>query len=106
MRTITLLTVALLSIAALSTAPVLAHHKPAYWVGKVTHVSTENIKVADSGGHELSFILVPKFKNIWSEDVKTTYQMAYLKPGTHVKVVYDQAALGARHADKIIVLAR
>lgn len=93
-------------IGALSTASASAHAKPAYWIGRVTHVSTENIKVADAGGHELSFILVPKFKNIWSENGKTTYQMAYLKPGTHVKVVYDQSVLGARHADKIIVLSR
>ncbi|MBV8282056.1 MAG: hypothetical protein JO347_08340 [Candidatus Eremiobacteraeota bacterium] len=47
---------------------------------------------------------MPKFKNIWSEDGKTTYQMSYLKPGMKVQVTYDQKALGARHADKIVVL--
>jgi hypothetical protein len=76
----------------------------AYFVGHITHVSTSNIKVKNSGGQELSFLIVPKFKNIWSEDGKTTYQMSFLKPGTKVKVTYDQSALGARHADKIVVL--
>jgi hypothetical protein len=76
----------------------------AYWTGVITHVSTENLKVKNAAGSELSFLIVPKFKNIWSEDGKTTYQMAYLKPGMTVKVTYDQSAMGARHADKVVVL--
>ena len=106
MRTLFLLATAALIACALVTSsakPVQAMHN-AYWTGTITHISTENLKVKNSGGHELSFLVVPKFKNIWSENGKTTYQMAYLKPGMEVKVTYDQKALGARHADKIVVL--
>ncbi|MBV8081755.1 MAG: hypothetical protein JO293_03585 [Candidatus Eremiobacteraeota bacterium] len=106
MRTLILLTGAALIAAALVTSagkPVQAMTN-AYWTGHITHVSTQNLKVANKAGDELSFLLVPKFKNIWSEDGKTTYQMSYLKPGMKVQVTYDQKALGARHADKIVVL--
>jgi hypothetical protein len=50
-------------------------------------------------------LVVPKFKQIFSDDGKTTYQMASLKPGTWVTVYYDQDLMGARHADKIIILS-
>ena len=77
------------------------------FIGRVDHVSTNNLKVTDPRtGQSLSFLLLPKFKNIWSDDGKTTYQMSFLHPGTPVKVIYDQKVLGARHADKIIVLKR
>lgn len=79
--------------------------KNAYFYGNVVHVSSENLKVHDpQNGQTMSFLILPKFKNIWSDDGKTTYQMSFLHPGTPVKVIYDQSALGARHADKIIVL--
>ena len=101
-----LLTFAALLVAATAiivvTSP--AQAKNAYWVGHITHVSTENLKVQDSTGHELSFLVVPKFKNVLSDDGKTTYQMSYLKNGMKVQVIFDQTALGARHADKITVL--
>ncbi len=106
MRNLMLLSALALIAAALVTTtskPAMAMTN-AYWTGTITHVSTENVKVVDKTGSELSFLVVPKFKNIWSEDGKTTYQMAFLKPGMLVNVVYDQKALGARHADKIIVL--
>ena len=75
--------------------------------GRVDHVSTNNIKVTDPrNGESLSFMLLPKFKNVWSDDGKTTYQMSFLHPGTPVEVIYDQKAMGMRHADKIIVLKR
>lgn len=76
-----------------------------YWTGYVVHVSTTNIKVADKARmHTLSFLVVPHFKRVFSDDGKTTYQMAQIKPGMLVKVVYDQDLLGARHADKIYIL--
>jgi hypothetical protein len=75
------------------------------FVGRVDHVSDQNIKVTDpKTGQTLSFLLVPKFKNLWSDDGKTTYQMSFLHTGTPVKILYDQKTLGLRHADKIIVL--
>jgi hypothetical protein len=73
--------------------------------GNVVHVSSNNIKVANP--HEtLSFVLVPHFDRVFSDDGKTTVQMATLKPGRLVKVYYDQKGLGIRHADRIIVLNR
>ena len=73
------------------------------YTGTVTHVSTNNIKVRDSHGKELSLLLAPSFDQVFSSDGKTTYRMKNLRPGTPVKVVYHQQ-LGIRYADKIIVL--
>jgi hypothetical protein len=88
------------------TAPAAAKTDNVF-IGRVDHVSTNNLKVTDPRtGQSLSFLLLPKFKNIWSDDGKTTYQMSFLHPGTLVKVIYDQKVLGARHADKVIVLKR
>lgn len=76
------------------------------WTGQVVHVSTTNIKVENREGQQtLSFLVVPHFKQVFSDDGKTTYQMAALKPGAWVTVYYDQDALGARHADKIVKLS-
>lgn len=73
--------------------------------GIVTHVSSNNIKITDSTTHKaLSFLIVPKFKQVFSQDGKTTYQMSAIKPGQYVKIYYDQKALGARHADRILLL--
>ncbi len=83
----------------------LAGTEPATWVGPVDHVSTDNIKVwNDAHTQDISFLLVPKFKEVFSGDGKTTYQMAQIKPGMTVKVYYSQKLLGARHADKIFIL--
>jgi hypothetical protein len=73
--------------------------------GNVVHVSSNNIKVANAG-QALSFLLVPHFDRVFSDDGKTTVQMAMLRPGRHVKVYYDQKALGIRHADRILLLNR
>ena len=73
--------------------------------GNVTHVSTTHIKIKTSNREE-SFLLVPHFKAVFSDDGKTTAQMAALKPGTLVKVYYDQKLLGARHADRIVIMKR
>lgn len=97
---------ALIAVASLSfssTAPAAADTN--YWTGYVVHVSTANIKVENKAKTQtLSFLLVPKFKQVFSDDGKTTYQMAQIKPGMIVRVVYDQDLLGARHADKIFIV--
>jgi hypothetical protein len=73
--------------------------------GTTVHVSTNNIKVEDTKTKQtLSFVLVPKFDQVFSADGKTTYQMSKIKPGQYVGIVYDQSALGVRHADKIYLL--
>jgi hypothetical protein len=73
--------------------------------GIVEHVSADNIKVEDPKTKQtLSFVLLPKFDQVFSANGKTTYQMADIKAGNYVAVVYDQKALGVRHADKIYKL--
>jgi hypothetical protein len=89
--------------AIMRPAPAAAVDK--IWVGYVVHVSMNNIKVVNSEGTQtLSFLILPKFKNVFSADGKTTYQMAQIKRNMLVKVYYDQNLLGQRHADKIYVL--
>ena len=73
--------------------------------GNIVHISTDNIKVAHAG-QTVSFLLVPHFDQVFAADGKTTYQMAKLHSGQLVKVYYDQKALGARHADRILLLDR
>src|SRR5579863_272313 len=73
--------------------------------GITVHVSTQNIKVEDPRTKQvMSFLLVPKFDQVFSADGKTTYQMGKVKAGQYVGVIYDQKALGVRHADKIYLL--
>ncbi len=74
--------------------------------GIVRHVSTSNLKVYNPKSHQtLSFEIVPKFKQIFSEDGKTTYQMAHIHPGQYVRIDYDQHLLGVRHANRITLLS-
>jgi hypothetical protein len=89
-------------------APAKAATVGASWVeGTLVHISSANIKVKDDKtGKELSFLLVPHFDQVFSDDGKTTYQMKSLHSGQLVKVFYDQKLLGARHADRILVLNR
>lgn len=102
-----LVAAAVLAAGMFSATPALATRTHSTFYGRVDHVSTNNIKVTDPrSGQSLSFLLLPKFKQVFSGDGKTTYTMSYLHKGTPVEVVYDQTALGARHADKIIVLRR
>lgn len=91
--------------AALAAPPATATAKvgSAWFEGTLVHVSTDNIKVKNAK-QELSFLLLPKFDQVFSADGKTTYQMKRLHAGQLVKVYYDQRALGARHADRILVL--
>jgi hypothetical protein len=92
----------------LTAAPVQAAPVGSAWVeGTLVHISSGNIKIKDDKtGKELSFLLVPHFDQVFSGDGKTTYQMKSLHSGQLVKVFYDQKLLGARHADRILVLNR
>ncbi len=73
--------------------------------GITVHVSTQNIKVQDPRTKQvLSFMLVPKFDQVFSPDGKTTYQMSKVRAGQYVGIIYDQKALGVRHADKIYIM--
>ena len=73
--------------------------------GITVHVSSNNIKVEDPKTKQtLSFELLPKFDQVFSADGKTTYQMKNVKAGQYVGIIYDQKALGVRHADKIYLL--
>jgi len=93
------------AIVATIPTPTSAATATNWYAGYVVHVSTNNIKVANKARTQtLSFLVVPHFKNIWSADGKTTYQMAKIKPGMIVRILYDQKLLGVRHADKIYVL--
>jgi len=73
--------------------------------GITVHVSSQNIKVQDPRTKQvLSFVLVPKFDQVFSADGKTTYQMSKVRAGQYVGIIYDQKALGVRHADKIYIM--
>lgn len=95
-----------LVFAASAVVPQLAlAGKTNNFYGDVVHVSVDNVKVYDPKAKQtLSFVLTPKFDQVFSADGKTTYQMKDLKNGQYVRVVYDQKALGMRHADKIYIL--
>ncbi len=87
----------------------LPHRAPAAttWTfyGITVHVSTQNIKVEDPKTKQvMSFLLVPKFDQVFSPDGKTTYQMGKVKAGQYVAVIYDRKALGSAHADKIYLM--
>lgn len=95
-----------LALAAAVTAPQMALAAPAFY-GITTHVSVNNIKVRNPKSHQtLSFLILPKFDQVFSDDGKTTYQMKNVHAGQYVRVIYDQRALGIRHADRIIVLTK
>lgn len=96
---------------AAAIAPILAAPSAALAVqnstfyGITVHVSSNNIKVQDPKTKQtLSFLIVPKFDQVFSADGKTTYQMRAIKAGQYVGIIYDQRALGVRHADKIYIL--
>jgi hypothetical protein len=75
--------------------------------GIVVHVSDNNLKVQDPKTQQtLSFLIVPKFDQVFSSNGKTTYQMKAIKAGQYVKVYFDQKLLGQRHADRILLLSQ
>jgi hypothetical protein len=98
--------IATLALAAAVVGPQAAlAGKTNNFYGEVVHVSTENIKVYDPKAKQtVSFVIAPSFDQVFSADGKTTYQMKNLKHGQYVRVIYDQKALGVRHADKIYIL--
>jgi hypothetical protein len=104
MRSIAILACAFILVSA-AVAVTSSPARADTYTGTVTHVSSGNIKVKDSSGKELSFLLAPSFDQIFSSDGKTTFQMKDIKPGRHVKIVYHQQ-LGIRYADKIIFLTQ
>jgi hypothetical protein len=96
---------------ALATTLLCALPQPAFAIttstfyGITLHVSTSNIKVEDPKTKQvLSFAILPKFDQVFSADGKTTYQMGKIKAGQYVGIIYDQKALGVRHADKIYLM--
>jgi hypothetical protein len=94
--------------AVVAPAPAQAAKVGSSWVeGTLVHISSSNIKIKDDKtGKEMGFLLVPHFDQVFSADGKTTYQMKSLHSGQLVKVFYDQKFMGARHADRILVLNR
>lgn len=101
-----LLAASLVTVALMPTAAP-AKVGSATFSGIVNHVSTNNIKVTDNRSHQtMSFLILPKFNQVFSADGKTTYQMSAIKAGQYVKVYYDQKMLGARHADRILLLTQ
>lgn len=97
---------ALVATVAVATAALpLAASADSTFYGITVHVSTSNIKVQDPKSKQvLSFTIVPKFNQVFSANGKTTYQMSAIKAGQYVGIIYDQKALGVRHADKIYLL--
>jgi len=95
-----------IALAAAVAAPQMASAASTFY-GITRHVSVNNIKVENPRSHQtLSFLILPKFDQVFSDDGKTTYQMKNVHPGQYVRVIYDQRAFGVRHADRIIVLTK
>lgn len=104
MRILRLITPLVFMAAAVAPLSAVAGQTNNFY-GDVVHVSVDNVKVYDPKNKQtLSFVVTPKFDQLFSADGKTTYQMKVLKAGQYVRVVYDQKALGMRHADKIYIL--
>jgi hypothetical protein len=104
MRQITLRGLAALALLGMTLLPNPALAANVFY-GLVQHISTTNIKVENPKTKQvLSFEILPKFDQIFSADGKTTYQMKNIVQGHYVGVIYDQKALGVRHADKIYIL--
>ncbi len=105
MKALSIRAAAMAFAAALAIAASTAAQAASTFYGIVEHISTNNIKVEDPKTKQsLSFELVPKFDQVFSADGKTTYQMSKVKAGQYVGIIYDQKALGMRHADKIYLL--
>lgn len=91
-----------LTILATLVIPGLVLAASTYY-GIVKHVSADNIKVYNPKAHEtLSFLIAPKFDKVFKD--KKTVEMKTIKPGQYVGIIYDQKALGSRHADEIYIL--
>lgn len=96
----------IIALATTVTTPQMASAASTFY-GLTTHVSVNNIKVQNPKSRQtLSFLILPKFDRVFSDDGKTTYQMKNIHAGQYVRVIYDQKAFGIRHADSIIVLTK
>lgn len=71
-------------------------------IGRVTHVSTTDIDIRTQQGQTMRFDIVPRFKNVFSNNGKATAQMSALRPGTPVTIYYNRV-LGTKHATRILV---
>ena len=92
-------------LLAASVAVPTAARAASTFYGIVRHVAVNSIKVYDPHTKQtLGFEILPKFDQVFSADGKTTYQMGKVKAGQYVGIIYDQKALGIRHADKIYLL--
>jgi hypothetical protein len=104
MRHVLLRGFAALALLSLTLIPNAAWAASTFY-GLTVHVSTNNIKVKDPRtGQTLSFEILPKFDQVFSGDGKATYQMKDVHNGQYVGIIYDQKALGMRHADKIYIM--
>ncbi|HEY9085612.1 MAG TPA: hypothetical protein VIN40_06720 [Candidatus Tyrphobacter sp.] len=93
-----------IAAAAALLAPQVAMAASTFY-GEAIHVSTTNIKVRNPrSGQILSFEILPHFYRIFSANGKTTYQMKDVHDGQYVAIIYDQKALGMRHADDIYIM--
>jgi hypothetical protein len=72
--------------------------------GTIVHISSDNVKVKGLEGGQmqtLSFLYVPRFGKLTHNGGKVTRDQDALHEGEYVRVMYDQKALGVRHADAI-----
>jgi hypothetical protein len=88
--------------AILVLPPVAAEAATQTMIGVVTHVSTTDLTVRDRSGQTIRFRSLPSFRNVFSKDGRSTYQMSALRPGTPVTVFYTRV-LGVPHASKILI---
>jgi hypothetical protein len=96
--------VAACAFAAAALVPGVASAQATFY-GIVRHITWNAIKVDDPRTNQtLGFELLPQFNQIFSGDGKVTHQIKDIHVGQYVGIVYDQKALGIRHADKIYLL--
>ena len=88
--------------AALAVPPSTAQAATQMMIGRVKHVSSTDVTVQGQGGQVMKFRTLPAFKNLFSKDGRSTYQMSALRPGTPVTVYYNRV-LGVPHASKILI---
>jgi hypothetical protein len=72
--------------------------------GTIVHISTNNVKVKGLEGGQmqtLSFLYVPRIGKLTHNGGEVTRDQKALHEGEYVRVMYDQKALGIRHADAI-----
>ena len=91
----------ILTVQAATTATVAS----SVYLGLVQHVSPTAIKVSNPKDKTSeTFTIAPKVTHIFWADGKTNAQMGALVVGQFVKVYFAQERLGARRADRIVIL--